>query len=44
MDPPEALRFKKETGRETTTRVAPKLKNTFFCMRCHVKHSIGNHN
>ena len=44
MDPPEALRFKKETGRETTTRVAPKLKNTFYCMRCHVKHSIGNHN
>jgi len=44
MDPKEATRFKEITGRETTTRVAPKLKNTFFCMRCHVKHSIGNHN
>ena len=44
MDPKEASKFKEITGRETTTRVSPKLKNTFYCMRCHVKHSIGNHN
>ena len=44
MDPKEASKFKEITGRDTTTRVAPKLKNTFYCMRCHVKHSIGNHN
>tara|TARA_Y100000310_G_scaffold312801_1_gene360464 strand:- start:33 stop:596 length:564 start_codon:yes stop_codon:yes gene_type:complete len=44
MDPEEASKFKEITGRETTTRVSPKLKNTFYCMRCHVKHSIANHN
>lgn len=44
MDPKEATKFKEITGRDTTTRVSPKLKNTFYCMRCHVKHSIANHN
>tara|TARA_Y100000310_G_C20394477_1_gene674398 strand:+ start:204 stop:779 length:576 start_codon:yes stop_codon:yes gene_type:complete len=44
MDPAEASKFKEITGRETKTRIAPKLRNTFYCTRCHVKHSIGNHN
>ena len=44
MDPAEASKFKEETGRDTKTRISPKLKNTFYCTRCHVKHSIGNHN
>jgi hypothetical protein len=44
MDPKEASKFKEITGRDTKTRISPKLRNTFYCTRCHVKHSIGNHN
>ena len=44
MDKEEATKFKKIVGRKTTTKIAPKLSKTLYCTRCHVDHSIGNHN
>lgn len=43
MDKQEASVFRSITGRKTTTKRAPKLKNTPYCTRCHIKHSVGNH-
>ena len=44
MDPEESAKFKDVVGRKTKTRIAPKLSNTLYCTRCHVNHSIKNHN
>ena len=43
MDKQEASVFQNITGRKTSTKIAPKLKNTPYCTRCHIKHSVGNH-
>ena len=43
MDKEEASVFQSITGRKSTTKIAPKLKNTPYCTRCHIKHSVGSH-
>ena len=43
MDKKEASVFQSITGRKSTTKIAPKLKNTPYCTRCHIKHSVGSH-
>ena len=37
MDSAEAKVFKRIVGRETTNKIAPKLKNTKYCTSCHTQ-------